>query len=132
MSDASLLQSLAGVIIWTERLQQMAAFYRDVLGLPVHSQHADFVAFELNGIRFSVGTHSRVHGNTSEPHRIMVNFGVLDIHASYETLRSRGVDFVRPPEREDWGGWIATLRDPDGNLIQLLQTDPSKSGHEPG
>jgi len=26
-----------------------------------------------------------------------------------------------PPEREHWGGWIATLQDPDGNILQLLQ-----------
>ena len=27
----------------------------------------------------------------------------------------------RPPERESWGGLVATLRDPDGNFVQLLQ-----------
>jgi predicted enzyme related to lactoylglutathione lyase len=23
--------------------------------------------------------------------------------------------------REHWGGWIITLQDPDGNILQLLQ-----------
>jgi len=122
MTEASAIQSVAGVIIWTEQLEPMAAFYRDVLGLALHSTHPDFVAFELGGLRLSVGEHSMVHGRASEPHRIMVNLGVVDIHASYRTLRSRGVEFIRPPEREHWGGWVATFRDPDGNLLQLLQT----------
>jgi predicted enzyme related to lactoylglutathione lyase len=99
----------------------MAAFYRDVLGLPVHSVHDDFIAFELEGIRLSIGEHSRVIGAAVDPHRIMVNLGVLDIHASHEVLCARGVEFLRPPEREHWGGWVATFRDPDGNLLQLLQ-----------
>jgi len=121
MTEESPIQSVAGVIVWTERLEPMAAFYRDVLGLPLHSTHPDFVAFELGGMRLSVGEHSMVHGHTSEPHRVMVNLGVVDIHRSYETLRAHGVEFVRPPEREQWGGWVATFRDPDGNLLQLLQ-----------
>jgi uncharacterized glyoxalase superfamily protein PhnB len=29
--------------------------------------------------------------------------------------------FTRPPEREDWGGHVATLLDPDGNVVQLFQ-----------
>jgi predicted enzyme related to lactoylglutathione lyase len=31
------------------------------------------------------------------------------------------VEFIRQPEREQWGGWIATFKDPDGNILQLLQ-----------
>ena len=51
----------------------------------------------------------------------MVNLGVDDIHAEHERLVSQGVEFTRPPEREHWGGWVATFTDPDGNTIQLLQ-----------
>ena len=51
----------------------------------------------------------------------MVNLGVKDIHAEHERLVSKGVEFTRPPEREHWGGWVATFSDPDGNTIQLLQ-----------
>ena len=32
-----------------------------------------------------------------------------------------GVTFTREPSQEPWGGWIATIRDPDGNVVQLLQ-----------
>ena len=30
-------------------------------------------------------------------------------------LRRAGVAFSREPAREDWGGWVATFADPDGN-----------------
>jgi uncharacterized glyoxalase superfamily protein PhnB len=52
----------------------------------------------------------------------MINFETLNIHAAYTDLMARGVHFVRAPEKEWWGGWIATLQDPDGNTLQLLQT----------
>jgi predicted enzyme related to lactoylglutathione lyase len=114
----------AGVNIWTEDLATMVQFYRDTLELPVHSVHTDFAAFELGGIRVSVGLHSGIRGPARDPKRIMLNLGVDDIQAAYRALTSKGVDFVRPPEREHWGGWVATFADPDGNLLQLLQTHP--------
>ena len=52
----------------------------------------------------------------------MINLGVDDIHAEHNRLSDAGVVFIRPPERESWGGWVATFQDPDGNLLQLLQT----------
>ena len=117
-----MIDYFAGVIIWTDNLTPMLRFYRDVLQLSVHSIHEDFAAFEVGGIRLSVGLHSQVHGAARDRARVMVNLGVEDIQASYSTLTGRGVEFIRPPEREHWGGWVATFSDPDGNLIQLLQT----------
>ena len=111
----------AGVILWTDNLDAMVAFYRDTLVLPVHSVRPHFVAFELGGVRFSVGLHAETHGPTKEPARFAVHFNVDDLATLHRDLTARGVVFIRPPEREHWGGLVATLRDPDGNLIQLLQ-----------
>ena len=51
----------------------------------------------------------------------MVNLDVEDIHAAHERLSDAGVEFIRPPEREHWGGWVCTFADPDGNILQLLE-----------
>jgi predicted enzyme related to lactoylglutathione lyase len=114
----------AGVIYWTANLNAMVDFYRRVLELPVHSIHEDFAAFEVGGIRISVGLHSEINGPAPRGLRVMVNLGVEDIFVTYKALAERGVRFIRPPEREEWGGWIATFSDPDGNLLQLLQQAP--------
>ena len=121
-----MIDGVVGVIIWTDRLDVMTEFYRDTLGFPVHSIRPNFVAFEWGGMRFSIGTHEHVSGRTTEPERIMINLGTQDIHKTHETLKARGVEFVRLPEQEHWGGWVATLRDPDGNTLQLLQ-QPAES-----
>ena len=125
---AAMINSIAGVIIWTDGIERMAAFYRDILELPVHSTRPHFVAFQLRDARLSVGTHSQVHGPAKESVRVTVNLAVADIHAVYQKLTARGVVFDRRPEREHWGGWVASFRDPDGNLLQLLQ-QPAAEEH---
>ena len=116
-----MIGGVVGVIIWTDNLDRLLAFYRDTLGLTPHSVHPDFIAFKWGGMRLSIGKHSEVRGRTRDPNRIMVNLGVDDIQQAYESLRARGVEFLRPPEHEHWGGWVSTFSDPDGNVLQLLQ-----------
>ncbi len=49
-----------------------------------------------------------------------VSLRVEDIDDTYRRLRDRGVEFVRAPTRMPWGGVLADLRDPDGNVLTLL------------
>lgn len=49
-----------------------------------------------------------------------VSLMVDDIDKTYQTLCARGVEFLGPPERMPWGGVLAQLRDPDGNVLTLL------------
>ena len=45
-------------------------------------------------------------------------FAVDDIQATHQELTARGVEFVEPPSKQEWGWW-AMLKDPDGNIIGL-------------
>jgi catechol 2,3-dioxygenase-like lactoylglutathione lyase family enzyme len=49
-----------------------------------------------------------------------VTIRVSDCRAAYETLRSRGADFLTPPVESDWEV-RAFLRDPDGHLWELSE-----------
>lgn len=118
-----MIKEVVGVIIWTDRLNTMLNFYRDKLGLNFHEVNSEFVSCDWGGVKFGIGRHSKVTGKAVDPYRIMVNLGVDDIHKEYQLLRSNGVDFIRPPEQEHWGGWVSTISDPDGNIIQLMQLD---------
>ena len=122
-----MITGVVGVVIWTEDVDRLVSFYRDTLGLNPHSVRPGFVAFKWGAMRLSIGKHSAVQGKTAEPHRIMVNLGVEEIHSAYRHLSARGVEFLRPPEREHWGGWVSTFADPDGNILQLLQQPDTAS-----
>ena len=54
----------------------------------------------------------------------MLNFLTDDIFADYKRLTEEGVSFIRSPEKESWGGWVATFLDIDGNTLQLMQMKP--------
>ena len=121
-----MITGVVGVTFWTDDLDKMFTFYNDVLQLPLHSRHPDFIAFALVGpgggeVRFNIGLHDQVSGSSKDPYRFMPHLGVADIHAVAARLTEAGVEFIRQPEQESWGGWVATFRDPDGNILQLLQ-----------
>jgi predicted enzyme related to lactoylglutathione lyase len=116
-----MITGVVGVTLWTDNLERMFRFYHDLLELPLHSRHEDFIAFQLGDIRFNLGLHHRVQGESKDPFRIMAHLGVDDIHQEHRRLEAAGVEFIRLPEQEHWGGWIATFKDPDGNILQMLQ-----------
>ena len=123
LSNNSDIEGLAGVLIWTDagRYDAMRSFYIETLGLTLRSDRAGFVNFAWGTQRLSVSVHLGVSGTARDSLRIMVNFDVRDIQAVYARLSGLGVAFSRAPEREEWGGWVATFADPDGNTLQLLQ-----------
>lgn len=116
-----MLKGIPHVLIWTEDLQRLVPFYRDVLGLTTEMEAEGFVVFKTaSGAQLGLGAHSEVKGRSRDPNRVMVDFAVDDCQAEYERLSGQGVEFVRKPS-EDGGAIIATLVDPDGNVLQLFQ-----------
>lgn len=100
------------------------AFYRNTLGM-----HASFVSEEHGWAELDVGGArlglERVAPGDAEGEALLgrflgVSLRVDDVRQVYETLRERGVAFPGPPERQPWGGVLAHLSDPEGNVLTLL------------
>lgn len=47
-----------------------------------------------------------------------------DVAAAYEELRSTGAEFLSAPHQDAFGVQWVYLRDPDGNVVELLQDPP--------
>ncbi len=70
----------------------------------------------------ALGTHSAVRGRNADPARHMVGLTTDDITADWKRLKDAGVGFIEDPTK--YGNLaVATLKDPEGNLLQLLQLD---------
>lgn len=52
-----------------------------------------------------------------------VAFTSDDVEKEYLELSARGVEFVEPAKRSDWGGMQAIFKDPDGNTFVLASPD---------
>jgi catechol 2,3-dioxygenase-like lactoylglutathione lyase family enzyme len=118
-----MITGLAGASIWSEDLNNLLPFYRDVLGLKVTMESPRYVILggdESNRPTLALASHSEVHGRNPDPARHMVALLSDDIHADFQRLKAAGVEFVQEPNFED-GLTLATLKDPEGNLVQLFQ-----------
>lgn len=118
-----MIQQFAGASIWSADLHILLPFYRDVLGINVLMESPGFVLLGAESTvapALGLGTHSEVRGRNSDPARHMVGFATDDIMADWQRLKAAGVEFVDDPA--DSGDlWIATLKDPEGNFVQLFQ-----------
>jgi len=122
-----MIKEFAGTTIWSEDLHNLLPFYRDVLGLKVAMESEGFVLLGEDAMdtpALALGTHSEVHGRNTDPARHMVGFTSDDLEGDWRRLKAAGVEFIEDPT--EYGDMsIATLRDPEGNLIQLWQYRPS-------
>jgi predicted enzyme related to lactoylglutathione lyase len=118
-----MIRQFAGATVWSEDLNNLLPFYRDILGLKVTMESPEHVllgADSLDAPALGLGTHSEVHGRNADPARHMVGFTSDDLAADWERLKAAGVEFIEDPT--DYGGMsIATLKDPEGNLVQIWQ-----------
>jgi predicted enzyme related to lactoylglutathione lyase len=118
-----MITQFAGASIWSEDLNKLLPFYRDVLGMKVFMETPGFVllgAASLEAPTLGLGTHSEVRGPNSDPARHMVGFETDDILGDCQRLKAAGVKFIEEPVN-DGSMWIATLKDPEGNFVQLFQ-----------
>jgi catechol 2,3-dioxygenase-like lactoylglutathione lyase family enzyme len=108
-------------IVWagvrTERVAETAAFFRDVMGLPLHELRDDFAWFKLpNGSEFEIfAATDPYHSHfTTGP---VPSFHVDDAHVAVKELGALGFETFGP-----WGspthGW-AHFRGVDGNIFGL-------------
>lgn len=97
-------------------------FYRDTLGLPfLFAAPPQLAFFDCGGVRLMLG----VPENKKFDHPgSVLYFTVDDIHAGYQTLKSRGVTFQEEPERvarlPDREVWVASFQDSEGNTLALM------------
>src|SRR4029434_4160705 len=109
-----MIKGLRGASIWSENLNNLLPFYRDLLGLKVAVQSEGFVVLgELSGATLALGTHSQVRGRNAAPARHMVRVAADAVDAACKRLKGAGVEFVEDPT--DYGTVrLATLKDPEG------------------
>ena len=52
-----MITGVVGITLWTDDLERLYRFYHDLLQLPLHSNHGDFIAFQLGeNMRFNLAS----------------------------------------------------------------------------
>jgi catechol 2,3-dioxygenase-like lactoylglutathione lyase family enzyme len=108
-------------LVPTQNLDASVRFYRDILGLHVQSEHEDLALFEEGvGLVASSETFAETDLRLNS---VMITLLVDDARAEFGRMVARGVPFVVPPT-DAGDGCVAAFRDPDGNVLQILQISP--------
>jgi lactoylglutathione lyase len=118
------------VNLYTRDIEAGLRFYGDLLGFeetfrtPVEGV-PEHVELRLNGFTIGLGTveaAKRVHGVEAAPGSPAMTLVVWtdDVDAAYRDLVAAGVPSVQPPHDTGNNNRNALLRDPDGNLVELV------------
>lgn len=110
---------LNSMLLASTNPDRLRAWYLDCFHAKVNG-HGNL---DLGGFDIVIDQRDDIADRTAEPGRVIINFAVDDIQATAAHLRSRDVTWLVEPE--DRGvGWFATLVDPDGNYVQIIQMSP--------
>jgi predicted enzyme related to lactoylglutathione lyase len=133
--------TIANAQVWVHDQDEALAFYTDKLGWQVRS---DVTVPELGNFRWlAVGPANQedfsvvlmaipgepvMDAETQEQVRTLMAKGFAgtvflttdDVHADYEALKARGVEFTEAPEERPYG-IDSGFRDPSGNAFRLTQ-----------
>ena len=118
--------------VFVRDLEAAQRFYRDVLGLALRggAPSRGYCVFDSGGAQLvveSVGDDAPADEQVLVGRHTGLSFEVNDIAAAYQQLQARQVRFTGAPEKQEWGGILATFADSSGNELQLVQS-PKAAG----
>jgi len=121
MTAAGALSRIHQISMRTHDVDRAVHFYRDTLGLPfLYAFPPRLAFFDCNGVRLMLST---PEPGFDHPGSVLY-FGVEDIGAAHETLKSRGVPFRTDPHKiatlADREVWLAEFEDTEGNTLALM------------
>jgi predicted enzyme related to lactoylglutathione lyase len=117
------LSDIGQIAITVSNVEVALEFYRDILGLSFLFSPAPTLAFlAAGGLRIMLST---PQGAGTVGANSTLYFKTQDIETSYASIIARGATVERAPQlaakMPDHELWIGFVRDPDGNLVGLME-----------
>jgi DNA-binding transcriptional MerR regulator len=112
---------LAAVRIFCRDLDVARRFYRDQLALTELTVDHRWVVYDVGTAQLIVEPVPEGESEHDVGRFAGFSFSVTDAASACAELVARGVKIVGKPEVQPWGGTLAYIADPDGNVITLVQ-----------
>jgi predicted enzyme related to lactoylglutathione lyase len=120
--NGSVKTLLHTVIINTRQMEALAAFYQAGLELDPPQPTADnHLGFHLPNVYLGFDLVQDTPENY--PGAVSLWFAVEDLEATFQRFVDLGARVRYGPTRKPWGGYLAAVFDPDGNVVGLTQED---------
>jgi catechol 2,3-dioxygenase-like lactoylglutathione lyase family enzyme len=117
------ITGVGGVFVRSKDPKALAAWYRDVLGVPVEPWGGATLRYDAPGhppvLVWSAFPETTDYMAPST-RAFMINFAVDDLNAFLDRLKAKGVTVIKRDD-SDPNGSFAWIIDPDGTKIELWQ-----------
>ena len=104
---------LSRVILFPANMDQMVAFYRDVLGFKLKTNDTGWKTFDAGSCEIALHSGGRKPG----PRSPKIQFDVKDVAATRDWLIARGAKMGKISSKDDLD--LCGGKDPDGNPFSL-------------
>lgn len=115
---------IAYVNVFVSDLERAMRFYAETLRLEPEQSSPEYgyASYRAGPVRLGVAVPEADHSELVGRHT-GVGFAVADVEAEHARLSQLGVRFPMAPSRQPWGGFMALMEDPDGNVFYLDSAD---------
>lgn len=118
------MKQLYAVCLLVNDFEKSLAFYRDVLGLSIHSRDGKYADFKLGDTLLAIFEKSEATAMFPKKHMssgggCVLAYQVEDVRESCEELKQKGVDMFEGPKTTPWGQSVAYFKDPDNTIWEL-------------
>ena len=118
------IKSICGVILTSDQLETLASFYSTLLGVPLekeeHGGMAVHYGTDIGTVHFAIHAPADFKEAARGNSATKIAFEVDALQPYVDRLRAAGHEPWQDVHDEGFGP-VASFRDPDGNLIELVE-----------
>ena len=109
------------ILIFSENPKKLSEFYKKVFQAEPIWEQGDYTGFKVGDGSVMIGPHDKVHGASTNPERIIINFETNEVEKEFERIKNIGATVIAKPYHpgEDQKMMLATFADSNGNFFQL-------------
>jgi catechol 2,3-dioxygenase-like lactoylglutathione lyase family enzyme len=118
------ITGVGGIFLKSKDPKALAAWYRDVLGVPIESWGGALFRYDAPGhppVLVWNAFPSASDYMAPSTRDVMINFAVDDMDAFVARLSAKGVTILKRDDTSDPNGRFAWILDPDGAKVELWQ-----------
>jgi catechol 2,3-dioxygenase-like lactoylglutathione lyase family enzyme len=119
IKDSLSATRLGTVIIFTRHMDALSHFYAEALGIGPYDHLPGHMGCEVGNIYFGFDQVDELEVDAGG--RVTLWFIVDNIQSTFDQLVRLGAKVRYGPTRKPWGALLASVLDPDGNIIGISQ-----------
>lgn len=116
-----IMLTLNSLLVFSENPKRLSEFYEKIFESKPGWENGGYTGFQVGSVQIMFGPHDKVHGESKNPERIIINFETEDVEKEFERIKKLGAKVIAKPYHpgEEKDMVLATFADIDGNFFQL-------------